>query len=82
MENVFKINVKQNTFPSTSHKRNKKTLKYDSKYIKLDFIVSSSCVNNEKRLMCVICLNTLSNNFMRPGKLNKKCNYHASLISK
>lgn len=70
-------NEETNTSNSTTNKRkneflpanNKKKRKYNSEYIKFGFI--ASCVNNEERPMCVICLNTLSNDCMRPGKLSR-----------
>jgi len=79
MEKWFKGNTKTNTTSSISNKiknkilpttstNNKKRRKYDLKYIQFGFVVS--CVDNEERPMCVICLNTHSNYSMRPGKLS------------
>lgn len=46
-----------------------KNRKYNSDYLKYGFIVSK--LNNQERPMCVICLKQLSNDSMRPGKLER-----------
>jgi len=42
---------------------------YNLEYIKFGFI--ASCVNKKEQPMCVICLNTFSNDSIRPVKFSR-----------